>query len=85
MYTQDELSSIWKKLTDGTECGEGSLEISRNVCARKRIDIDVEQTLQFSSVAPYGDYRNDSTDVLYTRIRRDTETSWGDWKEGRVE
>jgi hypothetical protein len=83
--TQDELSLIWKKLTDGTECdADGLLEVSETVSAYIQTglapDIDVEQTLTLSTVAPYSDSNSDSTTISYTRIRLNKEASWGMWE-----
>jgi hypothetical protein len=80
-FTQDELSSFWKKLADGTECdANGPLEVSEGVDAYIAYDTDVEQTLALSAVASYGDFNSDGADVLYTRIRPSKEASWGMWE-----
>jgi len=86
-YTQDELSSIWKKLTDGTERdADDLLDVSELVntflLARivTDIDIDVKQTMTLSIVAPYADGNSDSTTVSYTRQRRNKEAPWGAWE-----
>jgi hypothetical protein len=81
--TQDELSSIWKKLTDGTECDAyGLLDVSDAVSAQTGLmpDIDVEQALTLSTVAPYSDSNSDSTTVSYARIRPNKEALWGLWE-----
>jgi hypothetical protein len=79
--TQDELSSIWKKLTDGTGCDEhGRLDVGEGVDAYRARDTDVEQTVTLSAVAPYGDFNSDGADVLYTRIRLGKDASWGMWE-----
>ncbi|HEY0309244.1 MAG TPA: hypothetical protein VGB94_13870 [Acidobacteriaceae bacterium] len=71
-YTQDELSSIWKKLTDGTEHDE----VDWNIVS----DIDVEQTLSHSKVATYSDYNDNGRTVSYTRKRMNKEAPWGMWE-----
>ena len=85
--TQDELSSIWKKLTDGTECDAyGQLDVSETVSAYIQTglasDKDVEQTLTLSTVAHYSDSNKDSTTVSYTRMRLNEEAPWGAWEKG---
>jgi hypothetical protein len=79
--TQDELSSIWKRLTDGTGCDEhGLLDVSESVSAFRARDTDVQQTLTLSIVAPYSDFNNNGAPVSYTRIRLSKEASWGMWE-----
>jgi hypothetical protein len=80
-YTQDELNSIWKKLTDGTECdAHGRLEVSEGVDAYIADDTDVEQAQTLSAAAPYSDFNSDGADVSYTRIRLSKEASCGIWE-----
>jgi hypothetical protein len=84
--TQDELSSIWKKLTGGTEChAYGLLDVNETVSAYIQTglapDIDMEQTLTLSTVAPYSEFNSDSTTVSYTRIRLNKEAPWGMWEK----
>src|ERR1700722_2669194 len=63
-WTQDELSSIWDQLTDGTECDEhGWLDMSGAGNAYKSHDTDVEQTLTRSAVATYGDFNSGGVPV----------------------
>ncbi len=92
-YTQIELSSIWKKLTDGTERDAyDELDVSAlvsslnltHLSARIVTNVDLEQTLAFSSsvgaVEPYDDYKDsDNTCGSYTRKRRNKKAPWGMW------
>jgi hypothetical protein len=83
--TQDEVSSIWKKLAEETERdADDLLDVSELVnaflLAGIVTDKDVEQTLTLSTVAPYSD-SSDSTTVSYRRIRPNEEAPWGMWEE----
>ena len=71
-YTQDNLSFIWQKAKDGNG-------INVDTCACIRIDGELEQTLSFSTVAPYSDSNNDGTSVDYTRRKHSKEAQWGEW------
>jgi hypothetical protein len=80
-FTQDQLSSIWERLPDGTECDEhGQLDVGEGVSAWIAYDTDVEQTLMLSSVAPYSDSSSDGANVPYSGTRLSTKASWGRWE-----
>lgn len=94
-YTQNELCSVWKKLTDGTEHDEfdeldiGALINSRdlaNLWARSVTIGDLEQTLTFTAsvgaVEPYKDLdpTSDSAIGSYARKRENKEAEWGRWE-----
>jgi len=84
-YTQQELSSIWEKLTDGTERdADDLLDVSELVntflMAGIVTDTDVEQTLTLSTVTPYHKDNSDSTTVSYTRRKHsNNEAMWREW------
>lgn len=73
-YAQDELSSIWQQLKDGTEPDEdlGSWSI--------RTDTETEQTLTLDTVRTYNDFDDDSTAKHWTRRRGNKEAVWGIWE-----
>jgi hypothetical protein len=76
-YTQNELSSIWQRLKDGTEF---VIDTMHDEQASIRFDGELEQTLEFSTVAPYSDSNNDSTTVSYTRRKHSNkEATWREW------
>jgi hypothetical protein len=94
-YTQNELSSVWEKLTDGTEHDAyDALDVSAlissrslsNLFARIETNEEVEQTLTFTAsvgaVETYTDFDppNDSTIGFYTRKRENKEAKWGLWE-----
>lgn len=94
-YAQNELSSVWKRLTDGTEHDAfDALDVAplisgRNLAilwARIVTNTDVEQTLTFTvsvgAVEPYKDFDlpDDSTIESFTRKRGDKEAEWGEWE-----
>jgi hypothetical protein len=80
-FTQDELSSIWNRLADGSECDEyGRLDVGEGVDAHIGPSIGLEQTLTLSAVAPYSDFNSDGADVSYTRMRLSKEASFGIWE-----
>jgi hypothetical protein len=84
-YTQDVLSSIWQKLTDGTERdADDLLDVSELVdmflLAGIVTDKDLEQTLMLSTVVTYSDSNSDPTTVSYTRIRLNKDAPWGKWE-----
>lgn len=86
-YTEDQLSSIWHNLKDGT--GYEALDGIGALTAIKS-ETEVEQTLTFVSfkekVEPYKDFDppsdlpKDRTTVSYTRKRRNKEATWGAWE-----
>ncbi len=94
-YAQNELCSVWKKLTDGTEHDEfdaldvGALISSRNLAilwARIVTNTDVEQKLTFTAsvgaVEPYKDFDlpDDSAIESFARERGNKEAEWGEWQ-----
>jgi hypothetical protein len=94
-YTQNELSAIWKELTDGTErdahdeIDVSALVSSRNLAllmARIVTSLDVEQALTLSAsvgaVEPYRDEDKDRGNTIgsYVRRRGDKEATWGLWE-----
>jgi predicted nucleic acid-binding protein len=90
-YTEDELSSIWQKLTD--MAGYDALDACA-LTAIKIADTDVEQTLEFDcsglEVETYKDFDPPSdppkirTTFSYTRKRLDKEAAWGQWERNDV-
>lgn len=83
-YRQDVVSSIWKKLTDGTERDpDDLLDVSEfvNTFLQPKIvtNEDLEQTLELYRVAPYSN-SGDSTTASYARIRLNNEAAWGGWE-----
>ena len=94
-YAQNELCSVWKKLTDGTEHDEfdaldvGALISSRNleILLARIVNVgDLEQTLTFTAsvggVEPYNDFDppDDSAIESYTRKRGNKQAEWGEWR-----
>jgi hypothetical protein len=94
-YTQNELCSVWKKLTDGTEHDEfDALDVCALISSRNLETLwarianvgDLEQTLTFTAsigaVEPYKDKDTDSDSTIgyYTRKRGNKEAEWGDWE-----
>jgi hypothetical protein len=87
-YTEDELNSIWQKITAGAE-HEALFDIG--ALPVMKIETDVEQTLRFlSSVAevetyndfdPPSDLPRDHTTFSYTRKRESKEALWGLWEK----
>ena len=86
-YTEDELSSIWQKITDGT--GYDALDIG--ALSAMKIETDVEQTLMFPSsvveVETYNDFDppsdlpTDRTTISYARKRESKVAPWGLWEK----
>ena len=71
-YTQDELSSFWQRLKNGTESDEGSWSI--------RTDTETEQTLTLDTVRTYNDLDDVSAARQWTRKRENEEVVWGMWE-----
>ncbi|MGO8719639.1 MAG: hypothetical protein ACLQMO_10515 [Acidobacteriaceae bacterium] len=76
-YTQDELSSIWQQLKDGTEPDE-ALVFSAHITA----DRETEQAMMLSTQpTAYNDFDNDDSKARdYIRTRGNKEAVWGIWE-----
>jgi hypothetical protein len=94
-YTQEELTSIWQRLTDHPERDEfGELDVSEMVesfslsMLKSRIltNTDTEQAIAFSralnEVATYtdSDPPSDAATGDYARLLDNKEGQWGVWK-----
>jgi hypothetical protein len=81
-YTQDELSSIWQKLKDGTEIDPTSFT------AQITTDTPIEETMIIQpsgEVLTYTDIDPPSGATgtcsgIYNRIRGNKEKEWGQWR-----
>jgi hypothetical protein len=95
-YTQEELNSIWQKLTDGTEHDKfDELDVSAMVesCdlallkAGVVTNTDTEQVIAFSGsvggIMPYTDFDppSDTPTGTYARFRDNKEGLWTAWKK----
>ena len=81
LYTQDELSSVWARLASGTECdADGMLDVSDTIFASITTNIELEQAITFSTIAPYSDSNGDNTELSCSRERLSNEAEWGVWE-----
>jgi hypothetical protein len=68
-HTQDEISETWDQIKAGAD--------SEAVIVW---DEPLKQIFTIHTIAPYGDQRESSPNVLYTRERDSEESTWGEWE-----
>jgi hypothetical protein len=82
LFTQDRLSSIWKRLADGSECDDyDRIDVGDGIDAWIAPHMDLEQTLGLSKQpSTYSDSSDDNGYAFYTRTQLAKGTLWGLWR-----